>query len=64
MAKTTPPAPSTPLRKPTRCVTSPPKLDRLSEAAGFERITAEELLTEGSLSETTWGVCLVLRKHH
>jgi len=39
-----------------------PELDLLSEAAGFERLTAEEWLTGSPPSETTWGVCLVLRK--
>lgn len=39
-----------------------PELDLLSEAAGFERVTAEEWLTGASPSEATWGVCTVLRK--
>jgi SAM-dependent methyltransferase len=39
-----------------------PELDLLAEAAGFERLTAEEWLTGAEPSETTWGVCLVLRK--
>ena len=39
-----------------------PELDLLAEAAGFERLTAEEWLTGASPSEATWGVCLVLRK--
>jgi hypothetical protein len=34
----------------------------LAEAAGFERLTAEEWLTGAMPSEATWGVCLVLRK--
>lgn len=39
-----------------------PELDLLAEAAGFERLTAEEWLTGAAPSEATWGVCLVLRK--
>jgi len=39
-----------------------PELDLLAEAAGFERLTAEEWLTGAPPSESTWGVCLVLRK--
>ena len=37
-------------------------IDLLAEAAGFERLTAEEWLTGAPPSEATWGVCLVLRK--
>jgi SAM-dependent methyltransferase len=39
-----------------------PELDLLSEAAGFERLAAEEWLSGAPPSEGTWGVCLVLRK--
>ncbi|MFN9623932.1 MAG: class I SAM-dependent DNA methyltransferase [Cyanobacteriota bacterium] len=39
-----------------------PELDLLAEAAGFERLTAEEWLTGDAPSEATWGVCLVLKK--
>ena len=39
-----------------------PELDLLSEAAGFERLRAEEWLTGALRSEATWGVCLVLCK--
>lgn len=39
-----------------------PELDLLAEAAGFDRLTAEEWLTGSSPSEATWGVCVVLRK--
>jgi len=39
-----------------------PELDLLAEAAGFERLTAEEWLTGAEPSGATWGVCLVLRK--
>ncbi|MCS5704696.1 class I SAM-dependent methyltransferase [Synechococcus sp. FGCU-3] len=39
-----------------------PELGLLAEAAGFERLTAEEWLTGAAPSEATWGVCLVLRK--
>lgn len=39
-----------------------PELDLLADAAGFDRLTAEEWLTGAQPSEATWGVCLVLRK--
>jgi SAM-dependent methyltransferase len=39
-----------------------PELDLLAESAGFERLTVEEWLTGAQPSETSWGVCLVLRK--
>ena len=39
-----------------------PELDLFAEAAGFERLTAEEWLTGASPSEATWGVCLLLRR--
>lgn len=39
-----------------------PELDLFAEAAGFERISAEEWLTGAVPSETSWGVCFVLRK--
>ena len=39
-----------------------PELDLLAEGAGFERLTVEEWLTGAPPSESTWGVCLVLRK--
>lgn len=39
-----------------------PELDLLAEAAGFERLIAEEWLTGAEPSEATWGVCLLLRK--
>jgi SAM-dependent methyltransferase len=39
-----------------------PELDLFAESAGFERLTAEEWLTGAPPSESTWGVCLVLRK--
>lgn len=39
-----------------------PELDLFAQAAGFERLTAEEWLTGAPPSEATWGVCLVLRK--
>jgi len=39
-----------------------PELDLLAEAAGFVRLNAEEWLTGAPPSQSTWGVCLVLRK--
>ncbi len=39
-----------------------PELDLFAEAAGFERLCAEEWLTGDAPSAATWGVCLVLRK--
>jgi SAM-dependent methyltransferase len=39
-----------------------PELDLLTETAGFERLTAEEWLTSAPPSESSWGVCLMLRK--
>ena len=39
-----------------------PELDLLAEAAGFERLSADEWLTGAEPSDKTWGVCLVLRK--
>ena len=39
-----------------------PELDLLAEAAGFDRLTAEEWLSGAPPSEATWGLCLVLRK--
>lgn len=39
-----------------------PELDLLASATGFERRGAEAFLTGESPSETTWGLCLILRK--
>jgi len=39
-----------------------PELDLLAAAEGFERLTAEEWLSGSPPSESTWGVCIVLRK--
>jgi SAM-dependent methyltransferase len=39
-----------------------PELDLLAEASGFERLTAEEWLSGAPPSESSWGLCLVLRK--
>jgi SAM-dependent methyltransferase len=39
-----------------------PELDLLIEAAGFERVCAQEWLTGKEPSEASWGVCLVLVK--
>lgn len=39
-----------------------PELDFLADASGFERLTAEEILTGKVASEDTWGVCLILRR--
>lgn len=39
-----------------------PEIDLFAQAAGFERLSAEEWLTGAVPSEASWGVCLVLRK--
>ena len=39
-----------------------PEIDLVSEYHGFQRITAEEWLTGGSISADTWGICIVLKK--
>ncbi len=39
-----------------------PELDLLADRSGFERVTAEELISGADPGETTWGVCLVMRK--
>jgi SAM-dependent methyltransferase len=39
-----------------------PEIDILADVHGFERVKAEEFLTENLPSEDTWGVCVVLRK--
>lgn len=39
-----------------------PEIDLLSTAAGFQREAAEAFGTGAPPSETTWGVCFVLRK--
>jgi SAM-dependent methyltransferase len=39
-----------------------PEIDLLAQYTGFERIITEEWLTKASPSETTWAVCVVLRK--
>ncbi|NVN97985.1 MAG: class I SAM-dependent methyltransferase [Geobacteraceae bacterium] len=39
-----------------------PELDLLAEAAGFERLRAEEFLSGAEPGEQTWGVCFVLRR--
>jgi SAM-dependent methyltransferase len=39
-----------------------PELDLFAQAAGFERIGAEEFLSGAVPSESTWGVCVILRR--
>lgn len=39
-----------------------PEIDIIADVHGFERIKAEEFLTENLPSENTWGVCVILRK--
>lgn len=39
-----------------------PEIDLLAAATGFERIGVEEFLSGESPSESTWGVCVILRK--
>ena len=39
-----------------------PELDIFAENTGFERLGAEEFITENNPSEQTWGVCLVMKK--
>jgi len=39
-----------------------PEIDILADFHGFERIKAEEFLTENLPSQNTWGVCVILRK--
>lgn len=39
-----------------------PELDWIAQLTGFERVRVEEFLTGDSPSESTWGVCLVMKK--
>ncbi|NCC85075.1 MAG: class I SAM-dependent methyltransferase [Clostridia bacterium] len=39
-----------------------PELDFLAEAHGFVRVDAEEFLTGNAPSESTWGVCVTLKR--
>ena len=39
-----------------------PELDLLADYAGFERLAVEEFFTGYVPSETSWGLCVVLRK--
>ncbi len=39
-----------------------PEIDMLANTNGFERVSAQEFMTEAMPSEKTWGVCFVLRK--
>lgn len=39
-----------------------PELDLLAGMSGFERLSAEAFLTGEKPDESTWGVCLVLRR--
>lgn len=38
------------------------EIDLIADIHGFERLKAEEFLTENLPSEDTWGVCVILRK--
>ena len=38
------------------------EIDLLAREAGFERVAAEEFLSGAPPSESTWGICLVLRR--
>lgn len=40
-----------------------PEIDMLAKAHGFERLIAQEFVTEALPSEKTWGVCFILRKN-
>ena len=39
-----------------------PEIDFFAEVSGFERVAFEEWLTGNQPSDSTWGVCFVLRK--
>jgi len=39
-----------------------PELELLARLTGFEIVKSEEFLTKNEPSDTTWGVCLILRK--
>lgn len=39
-----------------------PELELLARLTGFEIVKSEEFLTKSKPSDTTWGVCLILRK--
>lgn len=39
-----------------------PEIDIMADLHGFERVTAEEFLTGSSPCESTWGVCVVLKR--
>jgi len=39
-----------------------PEIDILAGVHGFERLTAEEFLTGNVPSDSTWGVCVVLKR--
>lgn len=39
-----------------------PEIDIMADVHGFERIAAEEFLTGNDPSESSWGVCVILKK--
>lgn len=39
-----------------------PELDLLADRSGFDRVATEEFLSGTPPSESTWGVCVVMRK--
>jgi SAM-dependent methyltransferase len=39
-----------------------PELELLADRSGFDRVAAEEFLSGAPPSESTWGVCVVMRK--
>jgi len=39
-----------------------PELDLFAQAAGFERVGAEAFLSGAAPSESTWGLCVILRR--
>lgn len=39
-----------------------PEIDILAGVHGFERLAAEEFLTGNAPSESTWGVCVILKR--
>ncbi len=39
-----------------------PEIDVVAGVAGFERLAAEEFLTGNVPSESTWGVCVILKR--
>jgi len=39
-----------------------PEIDIVAGVHGFERVAAEEFLTGNVPSESTWGVCVILKR--